>query len=61
MKFRKFLLAVSVLLLVSGCSAGTEEDGGGSGYEVFYLNSAGTQLVGSEYETETEDAGALVE
>ena len=46
MKFRKFLLAVSVLLLVSGCSAGTEEDGGGSGYEVFYLNSAGTQLIG---------------
>lgn len=51
-----FLAAV----FLSGCSGEKAEEEAGDAYTVFYLNAAGSQLVGSEYHTETADADALV-
>ncbi len=55
------LLAAGILALLSGCSGRQESAGSGDGYTVYYLNSAGNQLTGNPYETETEDAEALVQ
>jgi len=49
-----FLLLV-MSLLCTGCTKGSGEIAAESGYMVYYLNAAGNQLVGSNYETGNVD------
>lgn len=55
-----FLLSLSVLLCV-GCEKKAAQSEENSGYVIYYLNGAGNQLVGREYETDTEDKEGLVQ
>ena len=60
-QLRLWLLLMSVSLL-AGC--GERESGTVSEqtpYQIYYLNSSGTRLVGQPYHTETTDTGRLIE
>ena len=58
--FRVFFLLFAVLFALSGCTGKTTVEQSGNAYTIYYLNTSGIQLVGSEYRTETTDLDALV-
>ena len=58
--FRAFFLLLAVLSVLSGCAGKKTVEQSGNAYTIYYLNTAGIQLVGSEYRTETTDPDALV-
>ena len=58
--FRVFVLLFAVLFALSGCTGKTTVEQSGNAYTIYYLNTSGIQLVGSEYRTETTDLDALV-
>lgn len=60
-KFMALVLPILLVMICTGCDRGEKIAGDNSGYIVYYLNAAGNQLVGSEYETETTDKEALVQ
>lgn len=47
------------MILTAGCSRGQSEEEG-TVYTVYYLNSTGNQLVGSEFRTAVSDADGLI-
>ena len=58
--FRVFFLLFAVLFALSGCTGKTTVEQSGNAYTIYYLNTSGIQLVGSEDRTETTDLDALV-
>ena len=60
-KFMALVLPILLVMICMGCDRGEKISGDNSGYTVYYLNAAGNQLVGSEYETGTTDKEALVQ
>ena len=58
--FRAFFLLLAVLSVLSGCAGKKTVEQSGNAYTIYYLNTSGIQLVGSEYRTETTDLDALV-
>ena len=58
--FRAFFLLFAVLFALSGCTEKKTVEQNGNAYTIYYLNTSGIQLVGSEYRTETTDLDALV-
>jgi len=60
-KFMALVLPILLVMICTGCDRGEKISGDNSGYTVYYLNAAGNQLVGSEYETGTTDKEALVQ
>ena len=56
--FRVFFLLFAVLFALSGCTGKTTVEQSGNAYTIYYLNTSGIQLVGSEYRTETTDLDA---
>lgn len=59
MIFAAFLLLLSAVFF-AGCSQQNKQEEAGDAYTVYYLNAAGSQLVGSDYHTKTEGTEALV-
>lgn len=59
-----FKRMLSFLLLammwLTGCSMGGKNQEDGAAYNIYYLNAAGSQLMGNEYRTETENKEELV-
>ena len=60
LKIRAFFLLFALLFALSGCTGEKAVEQSGNAYTIYYLNTSGIQLVGSEYRTETTDLDALV-
>ena len=58
--FRVFFLLFAVLFALSGCTGKTTVEQSGNAYTIYYLNTSGIQLVGSEYRTVSAPAIRLV-
>ena len=60
-RFFVFVLPILMMIFCVGCGRGEKIAGNGTGYTIYYLNAAGNQLVGSEYETAATDKEVLVQ
>lgn len=55
------LLLILTVFAVSGCGTWKKNEGEDSAYMIYYLNAAGNQLVGSEYQTTNSEKESLVQ